>query len=172
MGVMKWYFAKDGEQQGPVSREELEQKIRSGELGGSELVWREGLADWQPLEQVEELKMISQPVPAPPIAEGDSPYQAPVNAPASTPANPNTPVPNYLWQSIVVTILCCWPFGIPAIVYAAKVDGLVARGQIGDAWEASNKAKMWAWISVAGWAVFIVGYVLIIVMSGALAHDF
>ena len=32
-------------------------------------------------------------------------------------------VPNYLVQSILVTLFCCLPFGIVAIVYAAQVNG-------------------------------------------------
>ena len=56
-------------------------------------------------------------------------------------------VPNFLWQSIVVTILCCLPLGIPAIIFAAKVNGLVASGNIDEAKAVSAKAKMWCWIS-------------------------
>lgn len=61
------------------------------------------------------------------------------------------PIPNYLVPSILVTIFCCVPFGIPAIVYAAKVDGLISRGDIAGAMEASNKAKLWTWISALSW---------------------
>ena len=58
-------------------------------------------------------------------------------------------VPNHLVWAILVTIFCCLPFGIVSIVYAAKVDGLVASGQIGAARDASDNAKMWVWISFA-----------------------
>ena len=88
-----------------------------------------------------------------------------VDIPCPSPG-PGTPIPNYLWQSIVVTILCCWPFGIPAIVYAAKVDGLVSRGQYAEAREASNKAKMWAWISFGAAIVGIVLYIGLIAVAG------
>ncbi len=56
-------------------------------------------------------------------------------------------VPNYLVQSILVTLFCCLPFGIAAIVFAAQVNGKVAAGDIAGAWESSNKAKMWCWWS-------------------------
>ena len=37
-------------------------------------------------------------------------------------------IPNYLWQSIAVTICCCLPFGIVGQVSLAKArPGLVAR---------------------------------------------
>ncbi|MBN2161969.1 MAG: CD225/dispanin family protein [Pontiellaceae bacterium] len=75
-----------------------------------------------------------------------------------TPVN----VPNYLWQSIVVTILCCLPLGIPAIIFAAKVNGLVAQGNIAEAQEASRKAKMFCWISLG---LGIVGGIIQIVLQ-------
>ena len=74
------------------------------------------------------------------------------------------PVPNYLWQSIVVTILCCWPLGIPAIVYAAKVDGLSARGDIQGAMSASASAKRWCWIALGAWGVVVAIYLIIAVL--------
>lgn len=59
-------------------------------------------------------------------------------------------VPNYLAQSILVTIFCCLPFGIPAIVYAAQVNGKLQANDYAGAQEASRKAKTW---SIAAFAV-------------------
>ena len=56
-------------------------------------------------------------------------------------------VPNYLTQAILVTICCCVPFGIPAIVYAAQVNSKLAAGDVAGARESSSKAKMWSWIA-------------------------
>ncbi len=72
------------------------------------------------------------------------------------------PIPNYLWQSIVVTILCCLPFGVVAIVYAAKVDGLTASGDLAAARAASNSAKLWVNLSE--------GSVLILVVNGIILN--
>ena len=58
-------------------------------------------------------------------------------------------VPNHLVWAILVTIFCCLPFGIVSIVYAAQVNGLVAAGDVSAARQASENAKMWAWISLA-----------------------
>ena len=79
---------------------------------------------------------------------------------------PGLPIPNYLWQSIVVTILCCWPFGIPAIVYAAKVDGLKSRGDIAGAMEASANAKKWCLVAVVSWVVIIVLWLVFVGVAG------
>lgn len=35
-------------------------------------------------------------------------------------ATPPQKIPNYLAQSILVTVFCCLPLGIPAIVFSAR----------------------------------------------------
>jgi hypothetical protein len=67
-----------------------------------------------------------------------------------------TKPPTYLWQSIACTILCCLPFGVVGIVYAAKVDGLAASGNMAAALDASNKAKFWCWMSFGATIVIFV----------------
>ena len=56
-------------------------------------------------------------------------------------------VANHLVFAILVTIFCCWPFGIPAIVFAAQVNGKLGAGDYAGAVESSKKAAMWCWIS-------------------------
>lgn len=60
---------------------------------------------------------------------------------------PGTTVPNYLVFAILTTLLCCLPAGIPAIVYAAQVNGKLQQGDLAGAQAASNNAKLWCWIS-------------------------
>jgi hypothetical protein len=67
--------------------------------------------------------------------------------PAAIPQAPVVDVPNYLVFAILVTVLCCLPAGIPAIVYAAQVNGKLQAGDIAGAQLASKNAKMWCWIS-------------------------
>lgn len=73
---------------------------------------------------------------------------------------PTQNVPNYLVQSILVTLLCCLPFGIAAIVYAAQVNGKAQAGDIAGAMESSRKAKMFCWIAfglgLAGMVVYAI----------------
>jgi len=86
---------------------------------------------------------INSPVTPPP----------PINTTSSgdTFRNPGQMPTTYLWQSIVVTILCCWPLGIPAIVYASRVDNLFYKGDIEGAERASRYAKNFSiWSLVAG----------------------
>ena len=169
---MQWYYSKAGVQHGPISQSELQAKLASGEVAAADLVWNEGMSDWIPAAQVEELKVASLRVDAPPeptegrvsYGEAPSPYQTP-SASTSGPAGER--VPSYLWQSIAVTVLCCLPFGIPAIVYAAKVDSLQARGDYQGAVDASRKAKMWCWLAFGfGLAIGII-YLIMAASAGS-----
>lgn len=166
--VMQWYYSKNGVQLGPVSDSEIRAKFASGEILATDLVWREGMRDWLPAAKVEELAMVS-PARAttsetPPVF-GGSPV-SPNLAPSTISPHPGdgANIPNYLWQSIVVTIFCCWPFGIPAIVYAAKVDSLKARGDIAGAMAASASAKTWCIVSVG----VILGFVVLWLIAAAI----
>lgn len=66
------------------------------------------------------------------------------------------PIPNYLIQSIIVTLCCCLPFGIVALIFAAQVNSKLASGDLEGARHASKQAKMWCWIGVACWLVVMV----------------
>jgi hypothetical protein len=75
------------------------------------------------------------------------------NAAIRTPnALPGAPVaiPNYLVQSVIVTLCCCLPLGVVAIVNSAQVDSRIAAGDIAGAQRASKNAKMFGWLGVAG----------------------
>lgn len=74
-------------------------------------------------------------------------------------------VPNYLVQSILVTVLCCLPTGIAAIVYAAQANSKKTAGDYAGAIEAANKAKTWCWISLGVGAVVTVIYVLVTIAA-------
>ncbi len=90
-----------------------------------------------------------------------NPYQGSA-APADVPYGR---VPNYLVQSILVTLFCCLPFGIPAIVYAAQVDSKLAVRDYSGAVRASQSAKMWCWISFGVWAAGFAVYLIIVVIA-------
>ena len=60
---------------------------------------------------------------------------------------PPTHVPNYLVPAILTTIFCCLPTGIVSIVYAARVNGQIANGDLEGAKRSSEQAKLWVWVS-------------------------
>ena len=73
---------------------------------------------------------------------------------------------NYLVWAILTTILCCLPFGIVSIVYAAKVDNLYYNGQYEEAAAKAKSAKTWAIISAGSGLLVIILYVIFVVMLG------
>jgi hypothetical protein len=56
-------------------------------------------------------------------------------------------VPNYLVPAII-SVICCWPLAIVAIIFAAQVNGKVAAGDIQGAMDASKKAKLFSFIGI------------------------
>ena len=83
-------------------------------------------------------------------------------------AQPTMPKPNnYLALSILATIFCCLPFGIPAIVFSAKVDSFWNAGNYQAAMDASRKARNWMLVSAIVGLVGIITYVALVLFFGA-----
>lgn len=80
--MMEWFYAKDGQQRGPVTFEKLVALARSGELTGRDVVWNASMQNWTPAGQVPgifDLHGSSEiPVPEPTNSSNTSnPYAAP-----------------------------------------------------------------------------------------------
>lgn len=173
---MQWYYSSEGNQHGPVSQGELSSLIQSGAVRPSDLVWQEGMAEWQPVASIAAFSSAPPPLPdfpghpagAPPLpatfTPGGNPFAPPL---ASIHPSQMAHVPNYMWQSIVATLICCLPFGIPAIVYASKVEPFLRQGNVRAAQEASAKAKMWC--NIAAGVGFIV--VLLWALVGGMSNS-
>ena len=65
-------------------------------------------------------------------------------------------VPNYLVQSILVTLFCCLPLGVVGIVYAAQVNPKLQAGDRSGALHSSRNAKNW---TLAG---FVIGLLVLL----------
>jgi hypothetical protein len=74
----------------------------------------------------------------------------------------NVPPQNYLVWAIVTTLLCCLPFGIISIIYAAQVNSKWQAGDTIGAEQASKNAKLWAWVAFgAGLATMLLWIILV-----------
>ena len=94
-----------------------------------------------------------QPASYPPPQQY-GPYQ-------TQPAGP--PPPNYLVSAIIGTVLCCWPAGLVAIIYASQVNSKWAMGDYHGAQMASNNARTWSNISIwSALAIFVLYFLAII----------
>jgi len=67
MQVM-YHYASNGQQMGPVSIDKLKELFASRTINKDALVWKQGMQNWTPLKDVEELKSFlggSAPPPLP-----------------------------------------------------------------------------------------------------------
>lgn len=69
-------------------------------------------------------------------------------------------VNTYLTEAILVTLFCCWPLGIVAIVFAAQAKGKLDAGDYTGAAEVAQKAKSWCMVSLVLGLVAIVIYAI------------
>ncbi|MEK6337545.1 MAG: CD225/dispanin family protein [Acidobacteriota bacterium] len=82
------------------------------------------------------------------------------------PAGGSATVPNYLVPAII-SIFCCWPLAIPAIIFATQVNGKVAAGDIAGAQDASKKAKTFSFIAIGiGVAIWLIYGIMMILGMG------
>lgn len=49
---MKWFYASEGQQVGPVTDEQLDELIRTGRINGDTLVWEASMPGWKPLRDL------------------------------------------------------------------------------------------------------------------------
>jgi len=88
--------------------------------------------------------------------------------PPPPPAAGTATVPNYMVPAII-SIFCCWPLAIPAIIFAAQVNGKVASGDIAGAQDSSKKAKMFSFIAIGLGVLGIVIYIIMLVLGVGLS---
>jgi hypothetical protein len=130
----------DEKEYGPVSAEQVRQWIAEGRANSQTFVQGPESTEWKPLGLFPEFAGAFAAAPS--TMPGVSPAVPQGGAPPAK-------VPNYLVQAILVTLCCCLPLGIPAIIFAAQVNSKLALGDMAGALEASRKAKMWCWIAFA-----------------------
>ena len=67
--MSQWFYRKDNQQQGPITQEQLAQLAAAGQLRPTDLVWREGMAQWQTASSVGGLFApgAASPPPPPPL---------------------------------------------------------------------------------------------------------
>ncbi len=54
--MAQWFYTQSGGQQaGPVDEAQLKQMVAAGQLGPADMIWREGLANWQQVAATSEV---------------------------------------------------------------------------------------------------------------------
>jgi hypothetical protein len=149
---MKYYMHTGGQQLGPFEESELP----SHGLTASTMVWREGMPDWEAASQVPELSHLLPPSQQPPTYQPQPGY-GPQQPYGARPPMPDT----YMVWAILVTVLCCLPFGIVSIVKASQVSTLYYQGNYAEARAASRAARNWAIASAVSSGAIVLVYVAV-----------
>lgn len=72
----------------------------------------------------------------------------------------------YLAEAILVTCLCCLPFGLVGIINATKVEGAYFHGDYQLAEKYSREAKKWSYwgagIAAAGILLYVLAYAAVV----------
>lgn len=136
---MEYYILKNNIKEGPFSIDELKNK----NLNANTMIWRVGYASWIPAYQVEELSDLLS------------------NLPPEPPTSLQNPPKTWLVESILVTCLCCLPFGIAGIINATKVESLYYNKQYDLSLHYSLIAKKWTlwgfFIMLSFWVLYLLG---------------
>jgi hypothetical protein len=69
----------------------------------------------------------------------------------------------------IISIFCCWPLAIPAIIFAAQVNSKLAAGDTAGAEDSSKKAKMFSFIAIGLGVLGILVYVIMLVLGVGLS---
>ncbi len=127
---VEWFLSVEGRLRGPMSPAELRQRVRRREAGEHDLVWTPGLAGWQPIAAVDEIRAaLAEPAPPPrhsppslPGARGGSvlrllppPLERGLAAPAAALALPVAappPAPLPAPQPIPIAVAARWPLAV------------------------------------------------------------
>ena len=161
---MNYHVGRAGQQLGVYPEETVRAMLGRGELRPDDLGWKEGMAAWQPLGELFPGLGAPPPPPSgfavPPLPPGGG--FAGRGGYGGNRAAPPKPASN-LVPAILVTLFCCLPLGVPAIIFASQVDGKYAVGDYAGAEAAAAKSKKWMW-----WA-FGIGLVFSLLYFGLTA---
>lgn len=121
-----WYYVLNGQQQGPLTREALAQKL-NGEIAADTLVWKEGMADWIKANELEEFLnfAVAPSTPPPPLATpSNNPYAAPAVAHVQHTPTGDYPLPQVKPArfGLLLTSSLLGFFGIIACVFTFFLD--------------------------------------------------
>lgn len=175
MSENQYYLAKPGTEDvlGPMTQSEIQAALAAGSVTPDYVYCIIGMQEWR---SVQELPGVT-PAPAAKPAPRPKPQTATLSTgtkPTSKTAAPaigskltaqpatastETKPDNHMVFAILVTILCCLPFGIVAMVKASQVDALWAQGLHKEARLAADSANTWCkaslWSAVAATLLYV-----------------
>lgn len=152
-----WYYHQNNQKIGPISFEELKEKIEKGELSGGSLVWKTGTKDWVSVRDHNDLCAFVQDPPPLPFESPqlETPPPITVSDPEPAPDLPISSIPhtaNTKRGFFVVAI-----DSLPALALSLLLLGVIAAilipsfvGHLQPGNKASQGTNDWAAVVVIG----------------------
>ncbi len=118
-GPHDWYYAQGDQQFGPVTLDDLKQRVAAGQMASSDLVWHEGMTQWQAISTMSGLFTPSGARLQPPLA-----YAAPSLSNQFLPNSARQVVYVGFWWRVLATLID----GIVTGVAGAIIGGVLGFG--------------------------------------------
>lgn len=83
---MNWYYANAGTQMGPVDQAGFEDLVRRGVIGDDTLVWKDGMANWEPYKAIRQAEAAAKITPEPVAQPAEPSRPAEPSQPQASPA--------------------------------------------------------------------------------------
>lgn len=174
----QWWFSRAGTSHGPVSFQELVDKVALSEVGPLELVWSRQLPGWTSVERVPELATYLPPPnlattrvhghpPPPPVAE---PVESPIppSPAASTPSPRDVPPQAAMPQRVLARTYDFVFYAISAALLTVLAFTVLGVDTLGGSWtDSSGKSPLLDSIQTS---LFFVVWLFLAVMLEGLSH--
>ncbi|MBK7172123.1 MAG: CD225/dispanin family protein [Bacteroidales bacterium] len=145
---MEYYYTDGVTNFGPYTLDQLKEK----NLSPSTRIWYSGLSGWTAASELPELTGLFSAM----NAENATPPPAPAISSRTYGTIPGGVPKSWFIEAILVTLFCCQPFGVVAIVYAALVESAISAGNLTEANRVSKLAAKWVKIGFICGLVFFV----------------
>lgn len=188
--LQEWYYATDGVQAGPVTFAELSDAVRAGRIKQKDLVWREGMADWQPASSVPGLvetpaaSNAYEAAPMPAVSPVQQPYVLPSPYAAdpraaqqlgyARPIHPSGQSYNgmaigaFVCSLVAVPMTCVYCLGVPVSI-VGLVLGIIAKNNMDRTGNHEGRGLAVASIIISSISLVLIGGLVIVgIIAGAL----
>jgi hypothetical protein len=159
-----WYYAPGGQQLGPVPFTDLQALAARGQLAFNDLVWTEGMPQWQPAAQVAGLMPVGPTQPPMPGASYAPPYATPVAY--QTPYIAPSPHANLALTGMILTLVSLL-IGGPFLAIPGAVCGWIALKGMKRTNNFQNRgfALTALWIGIAELALVCLGIAIFVLFA-------
>jgi hypothetical protein len=116
MPSRSWFYAANGQQQGPYPEEQLQDLIARGAVRPDTLVWSEGMSGWQKAGEIPGLMARPPGPPSIPQAGGPPAYPGGYATAGTGAISIDFGIWEFVWRTLVYLIAVCFIIPIPWMV--------------------------------------------------------